>query len=132
MAVVGVAAPIVDGGGPLQLVYCMRRVPQVTHEQFSDYWLEQHVKVSKLTPRIVGYYQLHADPELSSESATAAGVGLSDVDGVALEYFEDMSGFLECVRPDPSFATAARSSEEQVNDLPRAVAVLTKVERVYP
>jgi hypothetical protein len=130
MVAVGTAVPIVEGAGPLCLVYGMRRVPTVSHEQFSQYWVEQHVKVSKLTPHIIGYYQLHVDPELSAQTAAGAGVGTGDLDGVAIESFESLTTFVQCVRPDPSFAAAARSSEEQVNDLGRAVAVLTEVESV--
>lgn len=128
---VGRLATIIEGSGPLRLVYCMRRLPTVTHQAFSDFWLHQHATVARLTAHICAYFQLHVDVERSRAAAAGAGVALDEIDGIALESFEDMDRFVRCVRPDASFAHRAQSSEETVNDLARVTAVLTAVEHVY-
>jgi hypothetical protein len=124
---VGPDHSILDGHGAVQLFYCMRRLPRVSHDEFSRYWLEQHSKVGVVTPGLASYHQLHADPESTARAAKLAGFGISDVDGVALEWFPDMAGFITAVGSPPSHASTAKSSESNFNDIDRATAIVGRV-----
>ncbi len=96
----------------------------VSHDVFSRYWREQHSQIGKVTPGLAGYRQLHADVDRSSALAEAVGVEIHDIDGVALEWFRDMAAFLAAVGSPPSHAEAAKSSEDNFNDISRATAIV--------
>lgn len=70
----------------IKIVFCLRRLPSLSHQQFSDYWYDRHAPlVRELAPelRIQRYVQSHAlvVPELSA--ALEARGGLPPFDGVA-------------------------------------------------
>jgi hypothetical protein len=123
-AVLGVDHTIIEGSGALQLFYCLRRVPALTHEQFSAYWLNQLVEHTTKTPGKSAYRQLHADPDLTLRASKAAGVAIDDVDGVALEWYPDMASFWSAVgwanEPDAGVIQA----ETQMSDFSRALSIL--------
>ncbi len=123
-AVVGIDHTIIAGSGALQLFYCLRRVRALTHEQFSAYWLNQLVEHTTKTPGKSAYRQLHADPDLTTRAAKAAGVAIDDVDGVALEWYPDMASFWSAIswanEPDAGVIQA----ETQMSDFGRALSML--------
>jgi hypothetical protein len=123
---IGTAHPIMDGHSPIQLFYGMRRKAGVTHQEFSDYWLQQHSKVGVVTPGLSGYYQLHVDPEPSERATKAAGFGIDVLDGIALEWFTDMASFVNATG-QPVHGQKAKASEDNFNDISRATAIMTKV-----
>jgi hypothetical protein len=123
-AVAGTDIVIVEGTGPVHLVYGMRRKAGTSHQDFSRYWEQQHTTVAKFTPGLAGYRQLHADPELSKAAAAAAGVDLYDVDGIALEWFATLADFCSAVGAPVDFKERAKSSEGQFNDIQRATAIV--------
>jgi hypothetical protein len=123
-AAAGTDVVIVEGTGPVHLVYGMRRKADTSHEEFSRFWEQQHTTVARFTPGLAGYRQLHADPALSKTAADAAGVGLCDVDGVALEWFPALSDFCSAVGAPVDFKERAKSSEGQFNDIQRATAIV--------
>jgi hypothetical protein len=129
-AVGGRVHVIMEGTGKIQLFYCMRRLADVTHETFSSYWREQHADVGKVTPGLAGYRQLHADESVSASLATAAGVGIADFDGVALEWFAEMADFITAAGSPPSHAIKAKASEGNFNDIDRATAIITTWEEL--
>jgi hypothetical protein len=122
--VMGFEYTVIVGEGPVQLFYCLRRIPSITHEQFSDYWRNTLVEETTKTPTKTGYRQLHADLELSSRAASAMDLGIDDYDGVALEWYPTVDGFLEAVSwaSDPDAAIIA--SESNINDFGAATAML--------
>jgi hypothetical protein len=128
-AVVGTDLVILDGGGPVQLFYCMRRAPDTTHEAFCDFWAQQHTKIATTTPGLSGYRQLHASLEHSRVAAEAAGLPVSEINGVALEWFRAMDGFVSAVGGPAEFTSAAKASEEQFNNLGGATSIVGTVLR---
>lgn len=116
-AVVGTDMVMIDGGGPVQLFYCMRRSPDTTHEAFSKFWAKQHAEIAVTTPSLTGYRQLHADLDHSRVAAEAAGLPGSEINGVALEWFRAMDGFVSAVGGPAKFTQAAKASEVQFNNL---------------
>ena len=123
-AAAGTDVVIVEGTGPVHLVYGMRRKAGTSHDEFSRFWEQQHTTVAKFTPGLAGYRQLHADPALSKAAADAAGVARCDVDGVALEWFAALPDFCSAVGAPVDFKERAKSSEGQFNDIQRATAIV--------
>ena len=126
-AVVGTDLVILDGGGPVQLFYCMRRAPDTTHEAFCEFWAKQHTKIATTTPGLSGYRQLHASLAHSHVAAEAAGLPVSEINGVALEWFRAMDGFVSAVGGPAEFTEAAKASEEQFNNLGGATSIIGSV-----
>ncbi|HUP72976.1 MAG TPA: EthD domain-containing protein, partial [Acidimicrobiales bacterium] len=126
-AVAGTDLVILDGGGPVQLFYCMRRAGDTTHEAFCDFWAKQHTKIATTTPGLTGYRQLHANLGQSRVAAEAAGLPLSEIDGVALEWFRAMDGFVSAVGGPAEYTSAAKASEEQFNNLGGATSIVGTV-----
>ena len=126
-AVVGTDVVILDGGGPVQLFYCMRRTADTTHEEFCDFWAKQHTRIATTTPGLSGYRQLHASLPHSRVAAEVAEVPASEINGVALEWFRAMEGFVSAVGGPAEFTEAAKASEEQFNNLGGATSIVGSV-----
>jgi EthD domain len=118
---------LLDGHGTVQLFYCMRRIAGVTHDEFSRFWFEQHSQLGKATPGLAGYHQLHVDPHASAELCRRSGLAVTDVDGVALEWFATIDGLIQAVGSAPTHARAAKSSEQQFNDLDGVATIVGRV-----
>jgi hypothetical protein len=96
--VMGTDHVLIDGGGAVQLFYCLRRVPEMSRAAFNDYWLHQLTKHTSKTPRKTGYRQVHADPAFTTAAARSIGVMIDDFDGVALEWYQDFDGLLTATK----------------------------------
>jgi hypothetical protein len=133
-AVAGTDVMIVDGTGPVELVYGMRRRPNTSHQAFCRYWKEDYTGVARFAPGLAGYDQLHANPEASKSAAAAAGVAIHDIDGVALQWFRSLQDFSSVVRlrgplvPSTgkpiSYKEQATLSERQFSDMQRTTAAV--------
>jgi hypothetical protein len=133
-AVAGTDVVILEGEGPVRLIYGMRRKSGTSHAEFCRYWEKRHTSVTRITPGVAGYRQLHADPDASKRAAEAAGVGLHDIDGVALHWYPSVHDFASVVAlvgplvpsadaPVP-FREQALSSERRFSDLTRTTAIV--------
>ena len=78
-------------GGPERFLYFMRRKAESTHESFGRYWGEEHARLGKKMPGILGYEQLHVDLAASRTTAMRAGFGISAIDGVAMLHLESVA-----------------------------------------
>jgi hypothetical protein len=76
--------------GPLQLFRIMRRKKVLTTEQFSDHFRHVHSIYGKLVPGAPGYRQLHRQDDSTLAAAAAAGVDISDIDGIAQLIYPDL------------------------------------------
>jgi hypothetical protein len=90
-AVVGTDHVIFDGTGGVRLFCCLYRAPALSHEKFCDSWLNQLVAHTGKTPGKSAYRQVHADGPLTVRAAKAIGVSIDDIDGVALEWYPDVT-----------------------------------------
>ncbi|MBW2090870.1 MAG: EthD domain-containing protein [Deltaproteobacteria bacterium] len=100
----------------IKLVFCLRRLPHLSREEFQKYWLENHgplVRKHAKAMRLKRYIQVHTtlDDTINDEMRTARG-GPEAYDGVAelwWESFEDLAA---------AYATpeAQKASEELLED----------------
>ena len=71
----------------LKLTYCLRRLPNLSHEEFLDYWFNHHgplVKSLRETLRIVKYVQNHGTPQPDMDDGIrGAEANPKDYDGIA-------------------------------------------------
>jgi hypothetical protein len=131
VAIAGTEYVIFPGDRPVLLLYALRRLPSLTHDQFCDHWLQRHAEFARPTQAERGYRQLHADPGWSADVAVAAGVGLSDLDGVAEASYGDMDDFL-AVMARPEIAADAMEDEKRFIDHSRSAGALTGPRTVDP
>ena len=133
-AVAGTDVMILKGDGPVRLVYGMRRRAETSHRDFCRFWEKHYTSVTRFTPGLAGYCQLHGDPKASEKAAAAAGVDLHDVDGVALHWYRSLDDFASAVAlvgplvphagaPVP-FNEQAVAAERRFSDLGRVSAIL--------
>ncbi len=71
----------------IKLVFCLRRLPELSREEFQRYWYENHAPLVRKHAdvlRIVRYVQLHtsSDPEINQALRASRG-GPEEYDGVA-------------------------------------------------
>lgn len=108
----------------VHLIFCLRRLPHLSREEFQRYWREQHAPLVKAHAAALGirrYVQAHTiDPALSQ--AIAASRGAPDpFDGVAELWFDwdDVTSRMTT----PAATEAGRlllEDERRFIDLPRS------------
>jgi hypothetical protein len=118
-AVLGIDHEMMPGTAPLRLFACLRRVPRVTHDVFADWWLNTLIAHTSKTPGKVAYRQLHADPDLTARAVKATGVGIDDLDGIALEFYPDLAGLSTAVEWASQPGAPVAAAEIQMIDFGR-------------
>ncbi len=107
----------------IKLTFCLRRLPNLSREEFQRYWFETHaplVASVKEVLRIRRYVQLHSLPADVSEPLRQTRAGPQGYDGVAQlwwDSFEDMA------TRDPKAAEAGAlllEDERKFIDLPNS------------
>jgi hypothetical protein len=127
-ALVGVDHQIVPcATEPVRYQYLMRRRADLTHTQYSDYYLQVHAEFGRHLGGILGYTQFHADPELSRRAASAAGVGLWAFDSIAQLHLDSLRGFTDALaRMSEAERTAPSLDEENFVDRANSVSFVTR------
>jgi uncharacterized protein (TIGR02118 family) len=78
----------------IDIVFCLRRQPELSPEEFRRHWREQHAPLVKRHAEGLGirrYAQLHSlDPSLSAVLRQGRGCMESDFDGVAVVSFDSL------------------------------------------
>jgi len=94
----------------IKLVFCLRRLPALTHQQFQKHWYEVHaplVKKHQKALRIVRYVQLHSDLGALSEKLRGYRKSPEPFDGVAEIWYESREA-LDTLGQDPAARAASR------------------------
>ena len=112
--------------GPFQLFRIMRRKAILTNEQFSDHFLHVHSIYGKLVPGAPGYRQLHRSHEATLTAAKAAGVDISNIDGVAQLIFPDAAS-IKLLGTDPEITEATTTDGRLFVDRTGAMGMIASV-----
>lgn len=92
----------------IKLVYCLRRMPHLTRDEFQKYWRETHGPLVRERARTLGikrYVQVHTlDSPLNAALAASRGISEEPFDGVAELWWES---------PDTLSASAATEEGRQ-------------------
>ena len=109
----------------LKIVYCLKRLPQLTHAEFSRHWREIHaplVEKHRSVLRIARYVQAHSDLGTLSDQLRAFRGSPEPYDGVAEIWYESRQA-LETLGGDPAARAASRElleDERRFVDLSRS------------
>jgi hypothetical protein len=113
----------------IKLIFCLKRLPSLTEDEFHKYWLEKHGPlVRKYAPalRIAKYVQSHTIPDSEEAPLHRIFQGsrglLEPYDGAAEAWWKSMDDLLEGGR-DPEGVKAARKlleDEKKFIDLSRS------------
>jgi hypothetical protein len=99
----------------IKLTFCLRRLPELSRQEFLDYWRIKHAPLVTRHRRVLKierYVQFHShEPTLLPESRDARG-SLTPYDGVAMLWWRDADAVKE-VLDDPA---ALRASAELLED----------------
>ena len=80
----------------IKLVYCLRRLPNLSHEEFQRYWLETHgalVRERAQALRIRRYIQVHTLEGSINDALRESRDALEAYDGVAELWWESVEDF---------------------------------------
>lgn len=121
----------------VKLVFCLRRLPSLSREEFQRHWREQHaplVRAAAAALRIKRYVQLHTlDTPLHASLRRARG-GPEEYDGVAELWFDSLDD-LAAAGSTPEGRDAGRrlfEDERRFIDLARSTVTLTTEHDVVP
>ena len=93
----------------MKVIYCLRRLPELSHEEFHRYWFEVHgplVQAHQQVLRIARYIQVHTDYGGFLEKLRAFRGSPEPYDGVAEIWYESREA-LETLGRDPAARAAS-------------------------
>lgn len=114
----------------IKLVTCLRRLPSLSLEEFSDHWRDHHAKLlvgNRPIRRYVQYHRIENDPVYEAMSQ-AEGATVEPYDGASIIWWDDVQTMEDDLANSPE-VTAAAEDEKYFIDVGRSVACLTE-ERV--
>ncbi len=92
----------------IKLIYCLRRLPRLSLEEFQGHWLEQHSQFGRRSPLIRRYVQYHTlvnDP-IREAMAQAGASGVEAYDGVSIAWWDDLAAMHRDMSTSPHVAAA--------------------------
>ena len=110
----------------IKLVFCLRRRPELSREEFQRYWREQHAPLVRRhaeTLRIRRYVQTHArETSLDGVLAGSRGSEPAAYDGVAELWWDSFEDLVAAFSTEAGRAAAAEllEDEQRFIDLPRS------------
>jgi len=100
----------------IKLVFCLRRLPHLSREQFQRYWLDSHGPlVRELAPAlgVKRYVQVHTLRSAFSEAMRAHRGAPDDFDGVAELWWESVEEFARAGSTSEGRAAGQRLLEDE-------------------
>lgn len=116
----------------IKLVYCLRRRPEMTREEFQAYWRDRHGPfVAGLAAKfnILRYVQSHSyDSPLNAAMVSSRGTLDEPFDGVTEIWWESEDAFMAAVTAHGGEALAKSFVEDKSNfvDFSRSIAFFTR------
>ena len=95
----------------MKIIYCLRRLPELTIDEFRHHWLEVHgplVRQHQDVLRIKRYVQVHTEMSQMSEKLRGFRGSPEPYDGVAEIWYESREA-LETLGRDPAARVASRT-----------------------
>ncbi len=100
----------------VKLVFCLRRRPDITEQEFHRYWREEHGPlVVRHAPalRIRRYVQLHTVPGAVNDLLAASRQSPEAYDGVAEFWFDGPDSLTEAAATDEGRVAAAELARDE-------------------
>lgn len=110
----------------LKLIMCVKRLPQLTREEFDRHWIERHAPLVRARQEVLGIRRYIQTVPLNNPSVQAAiqagrGTEVVDFDGCGELWWDDLESHL-AARKTPEGAEALRvlvEDERRFVDLSR-------------
>ena len=101
----------------IKLVFCLRRLPHLTREEFQDYWLNRHAPLAKSFQHLVGntrYVQMHTVSSVYDEALRAERGAPEPYDGITESWWESWEALQKALsNPDAQKAFATLLEDEK-------------------
>jgi uncharacterized protein (TIGR02118 family) len=91
----------------LKLVFCLRRLPQLSRAEFQRYWRETHGPIAGAIPGLRRYVQCHVLPELYARQSPP-------YDGAAELWFDDLDA-MRAAMQSPELKAALEDEKNFIN-----------------
>ncbi len=116
----------------IALVYCLRRLPGLSLQEFQDHWLEHHSQFGRRNRAVRRYVQYHtlANDPIREAMAQAAVTRDEPYDGVAIAWFDDAAALQAAMQT--SEVADALADEKAFIDAARSTACLTQQQVIVP
>ena len=116
----------------IKMIFCLKRLPQLSRSEFQRYWREQHsplVKRHAAALSVRRYVQSHtiSDPRLEMVSGARGSAGL-DFDGVAELWWDSLESLLAAVSTEAGQVAGRELLEDEARfiDLPNSPVFFTE------
>lgn len=121
----------------IKLTYCLRRHPDLTREEFQQYWLHTHARLVAERSEALGvrrYVQVHTlDLEGLHEAFRRRNDGAPEpFDGVAELWFDDLSAITDDGEARMKAAAELLADERHFIDLPNSPMWLSHEHPILP
>ncbi len=100
----------------IKLVYCLRRLPELSREQFQQYWFDKHaplVRKNRETLRIRRYVQVHSLDDPVNEALRGGRGGPEPYDGVAELWWDTVEDLQEAMESPAGQVAALELLEDE-------------------
>lgn len=120
----------------LRVTFCLKRLPELTREQFQDYWRNSHAPLVKEHAAALGIRQYVQSHSLTLPGAfplaDVRGSSGLDFDGVAQLWWDDMQSFAAAGSTEAGRVAGALllADEKKFIDLPNSPIFLSDDYRV--
>ena len=97
----------------IKLVFCLKRRPEMSREEFQKYWYEQHAPLVRSLAEVLGirrYVQVHTMETPANAAIRGSRNAPPEYDGVAELWFDSLGG---TGHPDAAAAGAALLEDER-------------------
>lgn len=119
----------------IKLVYCLRRVPNLSREEFQRYWREKHAPLVKERAETLGirrYVQVHTiDSGFDAALRSSRGSNEEAFDGVAELWWDDTGSLASSTATDEARKASRELLEDEGNFIDFSRSVIFVAEE-YP
>ena len=102
----------------LTLVFCLRRRPELSREEFQRYWRENHGPLMTRNMKAFGarkYQQWHTKTGPEAEQINRSRGGPEDYDGLAVVWWDDLAHFMAATGSDDGRAAGREMYKDELN-----------------
>ena len=116
----------------LTLVFCLRRRPELSREEFQRYWRENHGPLMKSNMQAFDarkYQQWHTMGGPDADRIMYSRGGSDDYDGVAVGWWDDLAHFVAATGTDDGRVAGREMYKDELNfiDLENSPIFMTEV-----
>ena len=121
----------------IKLVFCVRKRPEISQEEFSAYWLNQHgplVKSKAHDLNMKKYVQSHTNyMELGDAVASERGMKLSGFDGITEVWWENIEALQSALGTEVGQAASFLLAEDEASfiDMEASTIFFTEEHNIF-